>query len=88
MAFARNVWNQLKNLTADELVAALQRDGWTKDPASRDATISYIRYESPRHRRVVIHYHPHKTFGSKLLKALLQDIGWTESDLRRLRLIK
>lgn len=42
MAFSKNVWNQLKNITADELISALKRDGYTKDPASRDATISYI----------------------------------------------
>ncbi|OGF53805.1 MAG: hypothetical protein A2Z21_01010 [Candidatus Fraserbacteria bacterium RBG_16_55_9] len=29
-----------------------------------------------------------ETFGPSLLKALLTDIGWTEDDLRRLRLIK
>ena len=88
MAFAPNVWNQLKNTTADELISALERDGWTKDPASRDATISYIKYANPRNRRIVIHYHPRKTYQPGLLKALLADIGWSESDMRRLKLIK
>jgi predicted RNA binding protein YcfA (HicA-like mRNA interferase family) len=88
MAFAPNVWSQLKNLTADELISALQRDGWTKDPASRDATISYIKYQSPKNKRVVIHYHPRKTYQPKLLRALLTDIGWTEADMRRLKLIR
>lgn len=34
MAFAQHVWNQLKSLTADELIAALKRDGYRQDPAS------------------------------------------------------
>lgn len=88
MAFAPNVWSQLRSLTADELISALERDGWTKDPASRDATISYIKNGSPSNKRVVIHYHPRKTYQPKLLKALLADIGWSESDMRRLKLIK
>jgi len=43
MAFSRNVWNQLKGITADELIHALERDGFVKDPAGRDATIAYIK---------------------------------------------
>ncbi len=39
-------------------------------------------------KRVSIHYHPKKTYGPKLLKKLLRQIGWTEDDLRRLKLIK
>jgi predicted RNA binding protein YcfA (HicA-like mRNA interferase family) len=87
MAFSKNVWNQLKNITADELISALKRDGYTKDPASKDATISYIRKGSET-KRVVIHYHPGKTYGPGLLKGLITDIGWKEADLRRLKLIK
>jgi predicted RNA binding protein YcfA (HicA-like mRNA interferase family) len=87
MAFAPNVWNQLKNLTADNLISALERDGWEQDPASKGATIGYIKRASPN-QRIVIHYHPKKTYGPKLLKALIADIGWTEEDLKRLRLIR
>jgi hypothetical protein len=36
----------------------------------------------------VIHYHPRKTYGPKLLTALLNEIGWTEADMRRVKLIK
>jgi hypothetical protein len=58
-----------------------------KDPASADATISYIkRIGDPK--RIVIHYHPRKTYGPKLLKSLLADIGWSEADMKRLKLIK
>ena len=74
MAFSKQVWNQLKSITADELIAALKRDGYVQDPASRDATIAYIKTSSPA-KRVVIHYHPQKTYRPKLLKGLLGDIG-------------
>lgn len=43
MAFSQHVWNQLKATTADELIAALKKDGYQKDPASSDATIAYIK---------------------------------------------
>jgi len=37
---------------------------------------------------VSIHYHPGKTYGPKLLQALLDDTGWNILDLRRLKLVK
>jgi len=88
MAFSPNVWNQLKNTTADELIKALLRDGWVKDPASNDATIAYLKKTPAGNKRIVIHYHPKKTYGPKLLKALIEDIGWEEDGLRALKLIK
>jgi hypothetical protein len=39
-------------------------------------------------RRVQIHYHPQKTYGPKLLKDILGDIGWSEQDMRKIKLIK
>jgi len=38
--------------------------------------------------RVSIHYHPHKTYGAGMLQRLLDDIGWTEDEMRTLKLIK
>lgn len=87
MACPPKVWNQLKGLTTDEIIAAHQRDEWAKDPASKGAILVYIKYGQPS-QRVTIHYHPKKTYGPGLLKSLLSDIGWTEDDLRRLTLIK
>jgi predicted RNA binding protein YcfA (HicA-like mRNA interferase family) len=87
MAYAKNVWNQIKNLTKDDIIAALLRDGWVKDPDSRDATIAYIKYTKPKNQRVVIHYHPGTVCGPGLLKHLLNDIGWEVKDLKRLNLI-
>ena len=53
MAFSRNVWNQLKNLTADELIAALERDGWQRD-TGRGAIFAYIKSGSPNMKKNLI----------------------------------
>ncbi len=87
MAFSKHVWNQLKATTAGELIDALKRDGYTQDPASKGAILAYIKLSSPN-KRVTIHYHPRKSYGPKFLKGLLDDIGWDEDDLRRVKLIK
>lgn len=83
MAFSKSVWDQLKNITPKKVISSLDRDGWTRD-VTRGATLAYYK----KGRRVVIHYHPKKTYGVKLLKGLLDDIGWSEKDLRRLKLIR
>lgn len=89
MAFSQEVWNQIRAITADELIAALEADGYKLDPASSDATRSYIRYKHPTSDRIVIHYHPGKSYGPKLLVGLIADAGWkTEDDLARVGLIK
>ncbi|MBA7689326.1 hypothetical protein ES703_97832 [subsurface metagenome] len=80
------IWNQLKNLTCDRIMSALERDGWIRD-ITRGATLAYLNRD--KNRRVVIHYHPKKTYSNaKLLRGLLKDIGWNEKDLKRLKLIK
>jgi predicted RNA binding protein YcfA (HicA-like mRNA interferase family) len=85
MAFSQNVWDQVRNKTADDLISALDRDGWAIEPGCKGAILVY---RHPDGRRVGIHYHPRKTYGPKLLKGLIADIGWEEPDLKRLRLIK
>jgi|SRR5271157_1027035 len=88
MDFAKHVWNQLKATTADELESALKLDGYTLDPASTGAIRAYIKKTPQGNQRITIHWHPHKTYGPKLLKGLLSDAGWTEeNDLRRVGLI-
>ena len=84
MKYPPNVWDQLKNLTADQLVHALKKDGWVKDESSGAIHI----YRHPDGRRASIHYHPHKTYGPKLLKNLLDDINWSEKEMRNVKLIK
>jgi hypothetical protein len=89
--FTADVWRQLKNITCDEIISALKRDGWQKDVGGKTSgSIQvYIKGESPNRRRVTIHYHVHSTYRSpKLLDGILESIGWTEADLRRLKLIK
>jgi predicted RNA binding protein YcfA (HicA-like mRNA interferase family) len=86
MAFAPNIWNQIKNTTADEFKKALERDGFAMEGKS-GAVLAFFKTGPPR-RRITIHYHPKKTYGAKLLQGLIDDVGWTEDDLRRLKLIK
>ena len=90
MAVSRSVWNQLKAIliTADELIRALEKDGWV-DEDRRGATRGFVKnIHGGGRQRVVIHYHPGKTYGQKLLKALLDSTAWTDGDLKRLKLIK
>ena len=83
MNFSKQVWDQLKNIPVEKLIAALNRDGWIRDEKS-GAVLVYKRDRL----RVTIHYHPKKTYQPKLLKNILADIGWNEKDLKRLKLIK
>lgn len=90
MAYSRSIWNQLKGLTLKELARALKRDGWIEESRA-GATIGFIKTAAngaATRRRVVLHVHPGKSFGPRLLRALLDDIGWSENDLVRLRLIR
>ena len=80
----QGVWDQLRNRTAADLIRAFKADGW-EDDITRGATLAFRKGPG---RRVVVHYHPKKTYGAKLLKALIRDTGWSPDDLRRLKLIK
>ena len=86
MAIPDWVWNkikgQLSNLTSKELIRALRKDGWEQEE-DRKATIAFRKGSD----RVVVHYHPKKTYGYRLLKGLIHDIGWSAQDLKRLKLI-
>lgn len=83
MNYAPNVWAQLKSKSPDELIAALLKDGWSCDMDGGSMRV-YLKGSN----RVSIHYHPKKTYGPKMLKGLLDDIGWSESEMRALKLIK
>ena len=84
MKYPHNVWQQLKNITADELIRALKKDGWVRDIRVGAELI----YRHDDGRRVSIHFHPRKTYGQRTLKGLLGDIGWSVDDLKRLKLVK
>lgn len=79
----REIWSQLKNITADEITSALRRDNWME----RAGECSSFVYKKDA-RMVVIHKHPHKTYQPGQLFLLFEDIGWTEEDLKRLKLIR
>ena len=83
MSFPKPVWDQLKNTTTERLISALRKDGWELDESTRRCHV--YRMDD---RTVSIHYHPKKTYGANLLKNLIDQIGWTESDMKRLKIIK
>ena len=86
--YPRAVWNQLKNKTVQDFARALKRDGWTEE-IRRGATVGYRHAtRDPNHNRVVLHMHPKGAKGPKIIKGLLDTIGWNEDDLVRLGLIK
>jgi|WetSurMetagenome_2_1015567.scaffolds.fasta_scaffold1321701_1 hypothetical protein len=82
------IWDQLKNITAGEIKNALDKDhisGWYANKTGSSAIV----YRNDQSGKIVsIHKHPHKTYGADQLKLLLNDIGWNEADLKRLKLIK
>lgn len=94
MAFPQNAWNQLKNLSKGDFISALERDGWKESPPSHSSGSIrlYIKFAADGKTpllRVEIHFHhASDTCSPKLLKALLADTGWSEQDMRRLKLIK
>ncbi len=81
MNYPPHVWKQIRNVTASELIKALQRDGFKLDETHGAEQV----YRHPDGRRVSIHFHPRKTYGPRLLKSLLRDIGWTPEDMRHPR---
>jgi len=85
MKYSKNVWEQLKGKTADELISALLKDGFVLDAKVKTERI----YRHLDGTRVSIHYHTgNKCYGARLLKTLLEDIGWSEDDMRQLKLVK
>jgi predicted RNA binding protein YcfA (HicA-like mRNA interferase family) len=84
MKYPHQVWDQLKNISVDDLIRALEKSGWIRD----EETGNIYVYRHPDGRRITIHPHPHKTYGANLLKALLEIIGWSETELKQLKLIK
>ena len=62
MSLSKGAWDQVKSITADELMSALDRDGWSCDTSGGSMHI----YLHPDKRRVSIHYHPKRTWGAKM----------------------
>lgn len=75
---------ELRAVTAQQLTRALEGDGfrWVRSAGSHRV------YRHADGRRVVVAYHrPGATFPPKTLLAMLCGTGWTDDDLRRLKLI-
>ena len=76
---------QLRNITAREFISALVRDGFVWDRGSG----SHQVYYHPDGRRVTVIFHSGSdTFARKTLKSMIEQTGWTEDDLTRLKLTK
>jgi len=83
MTYPKEIWNQIKDTKPIQLINKLGKDGWTKDTTQSAEQV----YRHPDGRSVSIHRH-NKSYGPKMLKRLLYAIGWSISDMRRLKLIK
>jgi predicted RNA binding protein YcfA (HicA-like mRNA interferase family) len=88
MAYTRATRSQLKNVTAKQIIKALNRDGW-KEEFKRGAARAFSKLENEHRKYITIHYHPKKTYNVGFLEKLLIDqAGWSESDLQRLKRIR
>jgi predicted RNA binding protein YcfA (HicA-like mRNA interferase family) len=85
VSFSGSCWDQIRGVTVEELIRGLEKDGWTQEPGTGSSARVYYKGLG---ERVSIHFHPGKTYGAKMLKGLLADIGWSEDDMKRLKLIK
>ena len=76
---------ELKNITAREFIRALERDGFV----FKRQKGSHKIYKHPeRGNWVSVPYHPGEAFTKGFLAGLIDDAGWSEDDLIRLKLIR
>ena len=84
MSRPQDLARRLRNVTARELVSALERDGFTYR-RTRGASRVYRHSDG---RRTVVHYHrANDTIPLNTLRSILSGTQWTEDDLDRLGLI-
>ena len=87
----QNIWNQLKSKTSNDLLKAIKKDGNWKFINSEGSRHIFINENNPPNKQVVsIHYHKTKKggYGVGMLKDILETIGWTEDQMKALKLIK
>lgn len=78
-------YSKLRSLAAKRIISALNKDGFYLDRESG----SHQQYLRPNKGRVTVSfYHPSDTFPPKTLKKVIQEAGWIEKDLKRLKLLK
>lgn len=74
----------LRSITARQIVSALHKDGWTW-ARSRG---SHRCYEKGSKTVIIPYHHPGATLTPGTLADVLSGTGWTDDDLRRLKLLK
>jgi len=78
-------YSNLRSLTAKRIISAFPKDGFYLDRESG----SHQQYLHPNKGRVTVSFHhPSDTFPPKTLKKIIQEAGWIEKDLKRLKLLK
>ena len=86
MSDAGPLVHRLRNTPVRNRIRALERDGFSLK--RRTQRRSHV-YGHPDGRVVVVHYHKSSdTLTRGTLKSFLEGTGWTEDNLRRLKLLK
>lgn len=84
MTASNRLVHLLRNISARELVGALERDGFSYRKSRGSGRV----YRHTDRRRVVVHYHRHSDrFTPGTLSQMVQAARWTEGDARRLGLV-
>ncbi len=85
MSDAGELLHLLRNLPVNQLIRALERDGFSLRRSTRTGGRIYA---DPDSRLTVVHYHHGSdTLPRRTLKSVLEAAGWTENDARRLGLL-
>lgn len=84
MTYPKDVWRQLKAKDCKDIMRALRAAGYQEDVTS-GATRGFINAVG---HRLIIRYHSKGGYQRKLLKALLDELGWSVSELAQYGLIK
>ena len=72
MDYPSTVWSQLKNITVESLMKALEKDGWEKHKPNGARHPYKKEGNKGKAERIVIHYHPKKTYGPKCSEVCLE----------------
>jgi len=81
MGFSKLIRDQLKNLTAENLINALLKDGWERENKRGAIQRFYHPNRDNDNNRITIRYDPKKTYGIKLLETLIENAEWNEKGL-------
>ncbi|MCH7837007.1 MAG: type II toxin-antitoxin system HicA family toxin [Chloroflexi bacterium] len=75
---------RLRNIRTRQIIAALERDGFRRAHQAG----SHATYRSGTRKVMVAIHSPGATIPIGTLHRMIVDAGWTDDDLRRLRLLK